>query len=778
MPGSPSTPRAVAFGRFRFDLETARLFDEHNELVPGPTKALETMRALIEHRDRIVSKDELMAIVWPDTAVEEANLAQQIFIVRRLIGDEAGRPTYIATIARRGYRFVGHVTAVVQSPVEDGQRSAPATTVPSPSASASVQPTVTAAAAVGEASAASGRVHDPRRWWVGVAAVGAVAAVALVWFGFTRRSEPWGPEPFALRRVSFGPGRQIDPALSPDGRSLVYASDRSGNLDLWLQPLDGGPEVQLTTDAGDDSQPDWAPDGISLVFRSEREGGGLFTLSVADRHVRRLLPEGYAPHLSPDGTRLLYNRLAAQGSELVVAASDGTAGRTLGAPPFKDQDFALAVGWHPSGRVVILSGAGRLVSLQVAAADGSLQPCEIAPDVRKRFEADGLSVTGQSIAWSSDGRELYFTADAHATTDLWRLSVDAVSLRVEAGPARLTTGADLVRTPVTSRHGRAVAYAVARRSRRIAVFDLDQTGRAIAGSPRFATTEDDEASESDLSPDGRTLAFMTRSRGRRTAVLRERDLETGAVRTGRVSDERRGELLIGVRWSPDGTRLAYALHTGAPPWLTSSIRVLDRRSGEESIVTSHAPGPSIWENAYGWSLDGRSLLATGGRFVNGKSSIAWLSLDAAPSAERAARVVRSSATEWLNQTNPSPDGRWIVYAAIPADGRTSAIYVIPATGGTPSLVTESTGWCDKPRWSADGRLIYYLASRGTTFNLWGMPFDTASGSAGAPFQVTHFPAGGLEVAGLEDMHFANMSMGGGRVALTTRRDTSEIWILE
>ena len=124
MLGSPPNPRLVAFGRFRFDLETARLFDERDQLVPGPAKALETMRALIERRDRIVSKDELMALVWPDTAVEEANLAQQIFILRKLIGDEAGRPTHIATIARRGYRFVGHVADVIQPPA-DPERSAP-----------------------------------------------------------------------------------------------------------------------------------------------------------------------------------------------------------------------------------------------------------------------------------------------------------------------------------------------------------------------------------------------------------------------------------------------------------------------------------------------------------------------------------------------------------------------------------------------------------------------------------------------------------------------------
>jgi TolB-like protein/DNA-binding winged helix-turn-helix (wHTH) protein/Tfp pilus assembly protein PilF len=72
-------------------------------------KALDTLIALIEHRDRVVEKGELMDLLWPDTAVEEANLTQNIFVLRKALGDAPGEQRFIATVARRGYRFVADV---------------------------------------------------------------------------------------------------------------------------------------------------------------------------------------------------------------------------------------------------------------------------------------------------------------------------------------------------------------------------------------------------------------------------------------------------------------------------------------------------------------------------------------------------------------------------------------------------------------------------------------------------------------------------------------------
>jgi DNA-binding winged helix-turn-helix (wHTH) protein/Tfp pilus assembly protein PilF len=97
------------FGPFSFDPTRRRLScDGHSIAVPP--KALDVLEVLLENRGRTVEKDNLMGRVWPDTAVEEANLTQSVFMLRRALGDDASDSRYISTVARRGYRFIGAAT--------------------------------------------------------------------------------------------------------------------------------------------------------------------------------------------------------------------------------------------------------------------------------------------------------------------------------------------------------------------------------------------------------------------------------------------------------------------------------------------------------------------------------------------------------------------------------------------------------------------------------------------------------------------------------------------
>lgn len=100
-----------AFDSFRLD-QDQRVLWNNDQRVPLTAKAFQTLVVLIENRDRIVEKSELMKAVWPDTYTEESNLAHQILAVRKALGEFGNGKEYIETIARRGYRFVGNVRTV------------------------------------------------------------------------------------------------------------------------------------------------------------------------------------------------------------------------------------------------------------------------------------------------------------------------------------------------------------------------------------------------------------------------------------------------------------------------------------------------------------------------------------------------------------------------------------------------------------------------------------------------------------------------------------------
>src|SRR5580658_5666345 len=99
------------FGPFRVDPDK-RLLLRDNQPVPLQPKAFETLLVLVQRSAAVVLKDDLMKTLWPDSFVEESNLTQHIFVLRKTLGETAGENRYIATIPGRGYRFAEKVRLV------------------------------------------------------------------------------------------------------------------------------------------------------------------------------------------------------------------------------------------------------------------------------------------------------------------------------------------------------------------------------------------------------------------------------------------------------------------------------------------------------------------------------------------------------------------------------------------------------------------------------------------------------------------------------------------
>ena len=98
------------FDRFRVDVNERLLFKDNREVSLTP-KVFDTLLVLLENSSHVMTKKELMQQVWPDSFVEENNLAQNISILRKALGKSPDGEQYIQTVPKRGYRFVGDVRA-------------------------------------------------------------------------------------------------------------------------------------------------------------------------------------------------------------------------------------------------------------------------------------------------------------------------------------------------------------------------------------------------------------------------------------------------------------------------------------------------------------------------------------------------------------------------------------------------------------------------------------------------------------------------------------------
>jgi Tol biopolymer transport system component len=196
-------------------------------------------------------------------------------------------------------------------------------------------------------------------------------------------------------------------------------------------------------------------------------------------------------------------------------------------------------------------------------------------------------------------------------------------------------------------------------------------------------------------------------------------------------------------------------------------------SGSRTEVPISAEGPDGgWVSD--WSPDGKSVLLTGGEDLQ----IWQLPVDPS-SGQSAARKIITDSNYELYQAHFSPNGRWIVFNVVKhlSPVGDSILYAMPSTGGPWIQITDGKQWDDKPRWSPEGKTIYFLSERKGFFNLWGAHFDPVKGKRqGEPFQVTSFETPTLMIP--KDIPPVEISLSERRIALPLAQSSGNIWILD
>jgi Tol biopolymer transport system component/DNA-binding winged helix-turn-helix (wHTH) protein len=723
--------RAYVFGPFVADTVTRRLWRDGRP-VPITAKTFDVLAVLLEHHDRLVTKDELLDRVWPDTAVQENNLARQVSSLRRALGQRPDDADYVLTVPGQGYRFVAHAQEIPELP--GGLPEANGAHEPGPAESAphlddfrtpSPVPVVTDTPESGLPAATQ------HRW--ALAALVSIAALLVAWAAGTARFRVSDATPETgpmLQRVTFDDAHlSRDASWSPDGQWIVFVSDRGGHTDLWKQRV-GDPDPQrLTMSEAGESQPEWAPDGRSIVFRSERGGGGLYIIPANGGDERMVSNFGYEPRWSPDSTRILFKRSVVLPDlpTVYVVSFDGRPPQPV-RPDVLAQFRSLQAAWCPDGLRVSIWGSDHRANMRFLNVPISTSEAPVSI-ISAEVQRSMAGLTAGRFVWARSGRRIYFEGVAADTRNIWSISADPATGQLTAGPERLTTGTGQETNVAVSADETKILFTSSTSRTRLWAFPLDRETARIVGEPRPISQGRTGEVDFDAQADGSKVAYRAIRAGRNE--LWERSLGEGSERLLLSSPDWK---LMKPRWSPDGARLAF-LRCGTSGAGVPVLALLNADGTGERALTRPDEVEML---ASDWSNSGEAIL--GSCRFSPADRYSTCVLPISTDGRSRVRVVASDPRRNLFNQRFSPDQRWIAFLAHDLMyNATSTVYVIPAGGGAWRAVTDSTAFDDKPRWGPDGRVLYYVSDRDGVKNVWGRRFDDTNGiPVGEPFAVTSF----------------------------------------
>ncbi len=548
----------------------------------------------------------------------------------------------------------------------------------------------------------------------------AVAATLLgvgLWSWLGNRAVPV-LQPGQMAQLTFDPGLELDPAISPDGKWVAYVSGPFGAKHIFLRQVSGGPAVDLTAElSGDHRWPKWSPDGTEIMFQA---GGAIYVIPalgavrpriVFDRPSRGVegtvdvVPGARSAAWSPDGDQIAYT----VGDTIFVASSDGSGSR-----PAAVDFHPHSLQWSPDGsRLVYVSGNASYVLGTALLANG-------APSVIRVLSLSDGSVdtltdqewVQQSPLWLPSGSGLLYISNEGGVRDVYELRLGA-SGDPAGPPTRLTTNLGAL-TISLSADGRSLAYSVFRHDANIWSIPIPLHGTGSVSAATAVTAGTQAIESMGVSMDGRWLSFDSNRRG--NFDIYRMSLPRGQPE--QLTDDPADDFI--PSWSPDGEEIAFHSFRHG----TRDLFVMTANGASETRVTDD-PGQ---ERAPDWSPDGNSLAFAGDRtgevevwvMSRGDRSSTWTD-------PRQLTFDGGGAPRW------SPDGEWIAYTVA------GTLRLVRPEGGSPRVLVEGGTSTFDPSpffadWSSDSKTVYFRASDTLgVATLWSIPV-----SGGVPLPLVRF----------------------------------------
>ena len=499
---------------------------------------------------------------------------------------------------------------------------------------------------------ASGEVSAPvirktSRAPIVVLALVATLAVAGVIFLLLPERDPI-PRLTNPVQITSAIGVEDYPTWSPDGQTLAYNSNQSGNWDIWVTQIGSGQHLNRTEESlGPEFFPSWSPDGREIAFSSSLDGGGIFIMSPLTGAPRKLVEAtgsfgAYSPQWSRDGLDLALIRWEPPDSfvERMVLRT----GKTSSLPLPGRWTRRIGLAWSPDGRFVayvdIQAFRAQITQLWIL----NLESGEATPLTEGRSN-------DLSPSWAADGKALYYISNRGGTMDLWRqdLSEDAAP---EGPPRAVTTGIGM-RTAVFSPDGTKLAYSKGQWVANLWRVPI-LTDRVATWADAEQLTFDQAFVEFvDVSPDGERLVLSSNRAGNPDLWLMP---DEGGEMTQLTTDPTPDWF---PSFSPDGREIAfYAYRSG-----NRHIWVMPSGGGTARQITS---GESEDYHPV-WSPDGKELAFFSGRSGN-------LDVWAVPAEGGEARQMTKD-TAGDSYVRWSPDGGWLLVASRRSGSR--GLWLVP-----------------------------------------------------------------------------------------------------
>ncbi len=610
-------------------------------------RALDVLFYLVRNRDRVVPKEELIEKVWDVKVVSESALHHSIRKVREAIA-EATDQEVIRTVHGRGFRFVapldGAATALpAPGPVDatESATPAPAHAPPSPRRSKRALVALGAAAVLFGLVLVVPRLISRRKESASAPAISwyrpfapSAGTLRQVTTGLSTAVKPaFSPDGKIVTYVSYEPQSSTNldiyvmaphggtawrlteaigasgdmPVFTADGNEIVFSRFRSGEdgthlPDLWrVGSMGGAPRLWIPGASG----AGFSPDGKMVAYTKHDLGGHALWGGPPDRlgEHAEIAPVGFVPRFSPDGKWLAFTTSDPNGGlgHLYVRNLASRETKAL----FKEPGQLYGITWLADSETLIFAGrrGGRFILWMVARTSSRPDPLTLGIG---DFSSPTASPTGQTLLFShgSDLSNLYL-ADGPPASEGRRLTNDDYHQRPRLSPGGRLAASVLTRTETDD----VVVLTNLSSLRRTTLSEGAAHDPCWAGSSNVAYLVD--------APDGGTEALVvdiatlvrrvvTRFSFRTTSFAVSRDLKRVAVEepladgrrallvrdvvTGREARLAEGQVYDAIRFSPDGSTLAWSgpAETGSAE--TNGVFVLGTAGGPRRIAADgHEP---------------------------------------------------------------------------------------------------------------------------------------------------------------------------------------------